>query len=227
MSYFNIAIIFMFLFPISLWAQEDINSSSWKLKDSLMETNQQTEKVDSPHQIKLGYNKKNITQLNLSNSSSDFIYDTQEIPGVMAQYDYNFNVSILKSSFYSSLGYYTKYNDLGSQGYADLSIFDLYAGFSLGYTFFEEISLTPKIFGGVGHAYYFQRGDISEANADKNYLENEYGVAMDMALKSSDAFPDSWSSRYVLSLRYSEFESFNSVEKLKGNKISALVGVQI
>lgn len=221
---FSILLLLSLLFSLNSIASNVVNTK-WSLKEELVEP--EVKKDIQKHSIKVGYSSKTINALSVKSSTQDFQFNSQQMPGINFNYDYKFSTEGVTSSLYTNLGYYTKYNDLGAQGYADLSLFDLYAGLTIGYTFFSKFKLTPKLLAGIGNSYYYQRGDVSEVSAEANYIEREIGSGLDFEIPKKDAFPDSWSNNYILSLRYTQFESLSGDTKIDGTKFTATFGVQI
>lgn len=225
-SKYNFIVLLLFLsYTSHSFAEPDILNTGWSLKEGLIDKDH--EEPISSHSIKIGYSTKNLNSLSVNGNNRKFSFADQQLNGINFNYDYKLTNKTIETAIYTNIGYYTKYNNLGNQGYADLSALDVYAGFSLGYSFFNRYRLTPKALAGIGNSHYFQRGDVSEVSAEANYLEQEYGLALDFEIPSKDAFPSSWSTSYLLSIRYIEFENISGASSTNGNKVTASFGVQL
>ncbi|MDA8793059.1 hypothetical protein N9N67_07430 [Bacteriovoracaceae bacterium] len=222
---FNKIFIFLF-FMAGLTQAAEIKHTKWRLKEDLLEIEDSSDSFKK-HSIRFGYSRKNVNSLKLISSEDDFRFNSQQIPGLNFEYKYDFQKVGLINSLYTQLGYFTKYNDLGTEGYADLTVFDGYMGYSIGYSFLKKVQVVPRLVAGIGSAYYFQRGDVREVSAEANYLEAEYGVQGDIYLPSEDVFPSSWSSSYILSLKLTSFSSLSGETSIEGNKIVVSFGVEI
>lgn len=211
---------------VGLSQAQEVKHTKWRLKKELLGIEDSPQSIKN-HSIRFGYSRKSIESLKITSSEDDYKFERQEIPGLNFEYKYDFQKTGLISSVYTQLGYFTKYNDLGSEGYADLTVFDGYLGYSLGLSMLEKVQLVPRLVAGLGSAYYFQRGDVKEVSAEANYLEAEYGLQGDIYLPSVDVFPSSWSSSYILSLKLTNFRSLSGESSIEGNKIVASFGVEI
>ena len=221
----------MMTLSFSATAEETLNTS-WKLKDSLLKLPSKDKKPNQ-HQFKFGLGTKNLANVSVKSSSTTYNFTGQSFPGGQIDYSYAADILGINTKFYSTAGYYTKYNDLGNQGYADLSVFDFFAGINLGYDLFKKFTITPSIFAGLGHSYYFQRGDVEATYADNNVFEGQYGAEISFAIPRNDLYPENWSSKYLVTLRYCEVAQINQKQDedknsaSKGQNISLLFGVQL
>jgi hypothetical protein len=205
----------------------EVINTKWELKEEYLDLSQKLESEDK-HSIKMGYGRKHISNLQMDSAATKFDLGAQSVPGAQVDYQYNLLSSpALALSLYSNFGFYTKYNDLNEMGHADLSIFDMFFGASVGRNVFSLEGVKVKAFAGAGHGYYYQRGDVDETNADRSGGEAEYGLGLDWLISSSDAFPDSWASEYVLGVKFSRFNSLDEKNGLEGNKIGAVFGVRL
>tara|TARA_Y100001936_G_C16053645_1_gene659484 strand:- start:533 stop:1219 length:687 start_codon:yes stop_codon:yes gene_type:complete len=205
----------------------EVVHTKWELKEEYLNL-EESFKGKSNHSIKMGIGTKDISDLNLNSGSNEFALGAQSISGAQMDYEYQLSSSAtLESAIYSNLGFYTKYNDLGEMGHADLSIVDLFVGASIGRAFFSLENLKLRTFAGLGHAYYYQRGDVEETNTERSGNEAEYGVGIDWLISSKDAYPQAWSSDYLLGVKYSKFNSLGQEDELSGSKVGAVFGVKL
>lgn len=211
----------------TMFAFGDVVNTKWQINEELIDSETKELASQKSHLFQIGFASKNIDQVILNSKNSEFVLNDQNIPGLNVHYAYLAQGETFDSSIYSHLGYFTKYNDLGSEGYADLNVFDMYVGYEVGKSFFSRVKIRPNLFAGAGYSYIFQRGDVKEASADENYLEREIGAGLDIIFSESDSFPDSWSHDYALSIRFTDFASINGEEDIEGQKLSANFGVMI
>ena len=221
----------MMTLSFSVVAEETLNTS-WKLKNSLLKTQSENNRPNH-HQFKFGLGTKNLSNVSVKSSTTTFNFTEQSFPGGQVDYSYSAEIIGINTKFYSTAGYYTKYNNLGNQGYADLSVFDFFAGINLGYDLFKNYTITPSIFAGLGNSYYFQRGDVEATYADNNVFEGQYGAEISFSIPKNDLYPENWSSKYLVTVRYSEVTPINEKQiqdkniQSKGQNIAVLFGVQL
>ncbi len=212
------------ILTLNLFAEE-IVENKWRLSDEVLENKELVDSNYSRHSLKFGLGSKNIQSITLEGSKSQYTLADQDLPGLEMAYGYDLSFETIESTFYTNIGYFTRYNKL-SEGYADFSAIGMNLGLSIGYSFFQKIQVTPKLFAGVGSSYYFQNGDTSELSANESIQELEYGLGLDFMFKGNNPYPESWGNHLLLSLQYSKFEGLGSKE-IEGDKVLASLGVQL
>tara|TARA_Y100000768_G_scaffold386975_1_gene376794 strand:- start:5235 stop:5912 length:678 start_codon:yes stop_codon:yes gene_type:complete len=214
--------VFTLILASSTFAGANVN---WQINEDLIDESTEELASEKNHLFQIGVASKNVNNLTLNSKDTQFSLDQQNMPGLNIHYAYLLTDENLETSIYSHLGYFTKYNDLGANGYADLNLFDLYLGMDIGKTFYSKLNIKPHFFAGLGYSYFSQRGDVKEVSADESFTERELGVGVDLIFDKKDSFPDSWSLDYTLSFRLTDFASINGEDDIDGQKISANFGV--
>lgn len=209
----------------SQMAFAEVLNTKWQINEDLIDQDTNELASEKTHLFQVGFASKNIDNLVLRSKNKEFVLNDQNVPGINVHYGHILNSSFFESTIYSHLGYFTTYNDLGADGYADLNLFDLYLGYEIGKTFHSTISIRPNLFAGIGYSYIFQRGDIKEVSADENYTEREIGAGLDFIFSQKDSYPDAWSPDYTISIRFTDFASINGEDDINGQKLSANFGV--
>ena len=208
---------------------EEIKETSWTLNEKLLGKNVKTPSKSPDHRISFGLGLKNIKDLTVKSSTGNFNFSSVDLKGFGVFYSKIFYQSSLTWEVYGETGYYTTYNQLdGDRGYADLSLVDVGTGISVGKQFLQDRSLQLNAFAGIGHSYYFQRGDANSVNADENLLEAQIGIGLQYGLQKSNEFPKSWTERTLFSLRASYFtDAFEKDLNLTGTRVLASIGVEL